>query len=98
MLKIEIPHAKGTFVDYKPPLRILHVVTDLAENPLDPGFKLEAWHEFMQALDAKIHGRDGYNAYVIHSPDNPKGDKLDQIKESVGLINKIARTLQHLSI
>jgi hypothetical protein len=42
MSPLDIPHAPKSFEGREPPLRVLHVVTDLKHRPESPGFDPEA--------------------------------------------------------
>jgi hypothetical protein len=60
-----ILNAPNSFAEYRPPLRILHVVRDLIHRPDSPGFNPEA-HRLAGASD-----RPDFDSYKIHAPTIP---------------------------
>jgi hypothetical protein len=50
-------NAPNSFAECRPPLRILHVVTDLKHRPESPGFNPEAHHTMMIAVGWRVGPR-----------------------------------------
>jgi len=71
MLVSGIPFAPGSFAETRPPLRILHVVTDLMHKPESAGFNAEAHATMMRAVGSRVGPRGEFDHYEIHAPDHP---------------------------
>ena len=67
----KIPYAKEVWVEPRPPLKILHITTDLQHHPSTPGYDAERHEEMMRAIGALVGPRCEYDRYEIHAPDNP---------------------------
>jgi hypothetical protein len=61
-----ILNAPNSFAECRPPLRILHVVTDLKHRPESPG--PEAHHTMMIADGWRVGPRCDFDSYKIHAP------------------------------
>jgi hypothetical protein len=66
-----ILHAPNSFEERQPPLRILHVVTNLKHRPESPGYDREAHHAMMSDVGRRVGPRCEFDSYKIHAPDHP---------------------------
>jgi hypothetical protein len=71
MKGFDTPHADYTFIEMRPPRKILHVVTKLPRRSCSPGFSSVAWYEMMKAIVAIERGHEGRIWHEIHAGDDP---------------------------
>jgi hypothetical protein len=68
--KISVPYARVHVVTV-PPLKILHLETDLPYFPATPGFDADKHGEMMRAAAILCGPRCEYDRFEVHAPDKP---------------------------
>jgi hypothetical protein len=70
MNQISIPYARAHVVA-DPPLKILHLETDLPYFPDTPGFDADKREEMTRAAAILCGPRCEYDRFEVHAPDKP---------------------------
>lgn len=68
---IKIPHATRMYEVWQPPMVVLHVVTDVPQNPTSAGFDPLKKEELLRAARRLVCEGGAYDRLIVHAPDQP---------------------------
>lgn len=67
----KIPHATRMYEVWKPPMVVLHVVTDVPQLPTTAGFDRIKRDELLTAANRLVCEGGAYDRLIVHAPDQP---------------------------